>query len=77
MSSSNRKSEDLVRLTLKLSPEMYEKLEQLASDAHTSKSEVMRRSLGIYDIAVKGKEEGYHLGLSKDRSGLEREIVNY
>ena len=77
MSSSNRTSEDLIRLTLKLSPEMYEKLEKLANDAHTSKSEVMRRSLGIYDIAVEGKGEGYHLGLAKDRSRLEREIVNY
>ena len=77
MSRSNGKPKDPVRLTLSLSPEMYEKLEQLANDAHTSKSEVMRRSLGIYDIAVEGKEEGYHLGLAKDRSRLEREIVNY
>lgn len=77
MPSTNGQAKDTVRLTLSLSPEMYEKLEQLANDAHTSKSEVMRRSLGIYDIAVEGKDEGYHLGLAKDRSKLEREIVNY
>ena len=75
--SNNGQPKDTIRLTLSLSPEMYEKLEQLATSAHTSKSEVMRRSLGIYDIAVEGKGEGYYLGLTKDRSRLEREIVNY
>lgn len=60
---------DTIKLSLELSPEVNAKLEEFARKAHTSKSEVLRRSLGYYDIAAEAKDDGYKLGLvDKDRN---------
>ena len=57
-----------VKLSLELSEEVNAKLEQMADKAHTSKSEILRRSLGLYDIAAEAKGDGNKLGiLTKDR----------
>lgn len=51
------------------------KLIEMTAKAGTTKREVLRRSLGLYDIAAEAKEEGLKLGLlRKDRSFI-TEIV--
>ena len=57
-----------IKLSLELSEEVNAQLEALAKGAHTSKSEILRRSLGLYDIAAEAKGNGLKLGLlNKDR----------
>lgn len=59
---------DTVKLSLELSEDLNAKLEDFARKAGTSKSEVLRRSLGYYDIAAEAREDGHKLGvLTKDR----------
>lgn len=69
-------NKDTIKLSLELSEEVNAKLEAFARKAHTSKSEVLRRSLGLYDIAAEAKDDGLKLGLlDKDRQVI-REIVS-
>ncbi len=59
---------DTIKLTLELDHTLNAKLEEFARKAHTSKSEILRRSIGYYDIAAEAKDDGYKLGLlDKDR----------
>lgn len=68
--------EGTIKLSLELSPDVNAKLEDFARKAHTTKSEVLRRSLGLYDIAAEAKEDGHKLGLlDKDRQVI-TEIVS-
>ncbi len=68
--------EGTVKLSLELSLDVNAKLEDFARRAHTTKSEVLRRSLGLYDIAAEAKEDGNKLGLlDKDRQVI-TEIAN-
>ncbi len=68
--------EGTVKLSLELSLDVNAKLEDFARRAHTTKSEVLRRSLGLYDIAAEAKEDGNKLGLlDKDRQVI-TEIIS-
>ncbi len=64
-----------VRLSLELSEEVNAKLESLAKKAGTTKSELLRRSLGLYDIAAEAKEDGLKLGLLKKDRTVVTEII--
>ena len=66
---------DTVRLSLELSTELNAKLEEIARRAHTSKSEVLRRSLGLYDVALEAKADGLRLGLADRDRKFVTEIV--
>ena len=59
---------DTIKLSLEIDQALNAKLEEYARKANTSKSEVLRRSIGYYDIAAEAKDEGHKLGLlTKDR----------
>ncbi|MGZ8218078.1 ribbon-helix-helix protein, CopG family [Methylomagnum sp.] len=64
-----------VRLSLVVSPELNERLEQLAANSHTSKSEILRKAIALFDVVAEAKAEKKRIGiLSQDRQ-LETEIV--
>ena len=54
-----KKTGDKVRITLDLSPEFYQRLEQLTemADAET-KAEVIREALRLYEFVIKQREQG-------------------
>jgi len=66
---------DTVRLSLVLSKELDAKLEELAARTNTSKSEVLRRGLGLYDVALEAKGDGLKLGLLDKNRTVVTEIV--
>lgn len=66
---------ETVRMTVTMSPELNKLLEDLADKAHGSKSDILRRAIALYDVAVKARDEKLRVGLFNDNKALEREIV--
>ena len=57
-----------VRLSLIVSPELNETLEALAQSLHSSKSEILRKAIALYDVAAEAKQKDQRIGiLDKDR----------
>ncbi|TAK77402.1 MAG: DNA-binding protein, partial [Gammaproteobacteria bacterium] len=51
----------MVKMSLHLSPETNETLEQLSENNHMTKSELLRKALALMEVALKNKEKGNHL----------------
>lgn len=64
-----------VRLSLALSPELNERLEQIATDTHTTKSEVVRKALALFDVVSEAKAQKKRFGILDQNKQLETEIV--
>lgn len=64
-----------IRLSLDVSPEMYDMLEEMSNKAHSTKSDLMRKSLFLMMIAIREKEQGHYLGIIGKDKKLINEIV--
>ena len=64
-----------IRLSLTVSPELNERLEQLANASHSSKSEILRKAIALYDIVAEAKTERKRLGILDQDKRLVTEIV--
>ncbi len=64
-----------VRLSLTVSPELNERLEQLAAKSHSSKSEILRKALALFDVATEAKEMHQRLGVFDQNRQIVTEIV--
>jgi hypothetical protein len=65
-----------VRLSLDVSPELNDLLEELARETHATKSEVLRKAIALMDVAVEAKGHGQKLYVSdQPPAGASREIV--
>lgn len=67
--------EDRVRLTIDLTDTLNARLEQIASDLGTTKTEVIKRSLALMDLANDVRKDGSHLTISKDGKSVQKEIL--
>jgi predicted transcriptional regulator len=70
--SANQES---VRLSLALSPELNARLEELAQAGHTSKSEILRKAIALFDVVVEAKSEKKRFGIFDQDKHLLTEIV--
>lgn len=68
-------NKETVRLSLNISPELNEHLEQLASAGHTTKTEVLRKAIALYDVVAEAKTEKKKLGILDQNKQLLVEIV--
>jgi predicted transcriptional regulator len=69
------KDQDAVRLSLSVSPELNERLEQLAAASHTTKSEILRKAIALFDVVAEAKAEKKRFGLLDQNKQLVTEIV--
>lgn len=51
----------MIKMSLDLSPHAYEMLEQICDDNYLSKTELMRKSLGLISLAYEYKKSGSKL----------------
>lgn len=66
---------EAVRLSLTLSPELNERLEHLAASSHTTKTEILRKAIALYDVVAEAKTEKKRLGILDQNKHLLTEIV--
>ena len=64
-----------VRLSLAVSPELNDRLEQLAAAGHTSKSEILRKAIALFDVVAEAKSEKKRFGIQDQNKILLTEIV--
>lgn len=64
-----------VRLTLDLSPELDELVGRLAKITGATKSDVMRKSIALMELAVEAKRAGKKFGIAHEGQTLATEIV--
>ncbi len=75
MSKSATPRPERVRLSLEVSPELNDKLDELSDKIHGSKSDVLRRAVALMDIAVRARDEGHKLGIADRNQPLLTEII--
>ena len=66
---------EVVRLSLSVSPELNERLEQLASSGCTTKTEILRKAIALYDVVAEAKTEKKRFGILDQNKTLLTEIV--
>jgi predicted transcriptional regulator len=64
-----------VRLSLDISRELNDLLEQLAARTGGTKSDVLRKAIALMEVAVDGKRRGLKLGLADKDQQLTTEII--
>ena len=69
-------SKKQIRLSLDVSPELNNVLDEMAEKTHSStKSEVLRKSIALMEVAVQEKERGNHLVVVDKDQKILKEIV--
>jgi hypothetical protein len=64
-----------IRLTVDVSPELNQTLEQLAENAHSTKSEILRRAIALMTVAAQAHEKGQKLALIAEDQPAMTEII--
>lgn len=50
-----------IRLSLELTPELNDRLDQLAADMGGSKADFLRRALALAEVAIEARKRGHDL----------------
>lgn len=66
-----------VRLSLDVSSELNDALELVASETHSTKSDVLRKSIALLEMAVREKKQGNHLGVFDNKQKIVKEIIGF
>lgn len=72
---SPKTEKEKVRLSLDISRELNDLLEQLAARTGGTKSDVLRKAIALMEVAVDGKRRGLKLGLADKDQQLTTEII--
>ena len=62
------RSQDKVKLSLFVSPQLNETLESMAQESGTTKSDILRKAIALLEVASDARKEGKGIGIvTKDR----------
>ena len=64
-----------VRISLDVSPDIKDLIEQLADEAHTTNSDVIRRGLALMKVAADAKRKNQQLAIASDGDEIVSTIV--
>jgi metal-responsive CopG/Arc/MetJ family transcriptional regulator len=64
-----------IRLSLQVSQELNQTLEEIAESTGTNRTDVIRQALALMKVAHSAKKDGRHLGIVSDAKKLDTEIV--
>ena len=67
--------QSMVRMNITISDELAKKLDILSDQSDSSKSEIFRKALTLFDLAQEGKREGKKLALIGNGSQNITEII--
>lgn len=68
-------SNESVRLSVVVSPELNARLEKLAEAEHSTKTEILKKAIALFDVAHDAKAQDKRLGIFDKDKQLEVEIV--
>lgn len=70
------KSQGTVKLSLHLSLETNDRLEQMCADNNLTKSDLLRKALALVEVALQNKSKGNHLVIMDNEDRKLGEIIN-
>ena len=73
---ANNENVEKVRISLDISPELNHKLQTMARDIHGTKSDVLRKSLALMEVALRATKEGKKFGAAEHSDQLITEVVD-
>jgi len=65
----------MIRMNITISDELAKRLSDLSEQSDTTKSEILRKALTLFDLAQEGKREGKKLALVGNGGQVMTEIV--
>lgn len=65
----------MIHLNLDVSPQLYDLLTDLADRANTSRANVLRQAVVLFEVALEAKEQGKRFGVVGEDGTLEKEVV--
>ena len=65
----------MIRLNISISDDLAAKLDELSGESQTTKSEILRKALTLFDLAREGKRQGKKLALVGEGGQVATEIV--
>jgi predicted transcriptional regulator len=68
-------TKNTVRVSLEMSEELNQKLEEMADLTHNSKSELLRKAIALMELAIDAKRAGKKFGIAEKDQILSTEIV--
>ena len=68
---------DKVRVSLDISPELNEKLQAMARDINGTRSEVLRKSLVLFDLAIEARKQGKKMGLRTAANSFPQKLLGF
>ena len=74
-SEARSDSKGEVRLSLIVSGELNQTLEDLAREGHSTKSDVLRKAIALFDLASEAKHKHQKLGILDQSDKVVKEIV--
>lgn len=66
---------DKVRVSLDVSPEMNAKLQEMADAIGGTRSDVLRKSIALMDVAIAARQQGKKFGIAEKDQPLATEII--
>ena len=70
-----KKEAGMVRLNLTISDDLAKALDKMATESQTSKSEVLRKALTLFEVARHGVTEGSSVALVDANNNVKTRIV--
>jgi predicted transcriptional regulator len=64
-----------IRLSLVVSPELNKTLENLAENSHSTKSEILRKAIALFDLALQARRKDQKIGILDKDDQVVKEIV--
>ena len=64
-----------VRLSLQVSQELNQTLEEIAASTGSNLNDVIRQALALIEVAHTAKKEGRHIGIVSDARKLDTEFI--
>lgn len=64
-----------IRLNVDISSDLNTRLEDMARGAHTTKSELLRKAIALFDVALSENKQNHRLGILDSNGRVLREIV--
>jgi predicted transcriptional regulator len=64
-----------IRLSLEVSNELNQTLEEMAEQTCSSKSELLRKAIALMELAIRAKREGNRFGIATKDQQLATEVV--
>ena len=73
--TQDKDSNEKVRISFDVSPELYDRLQTMARDVNGTKSDVLRKSLALMEVVLQATKDGKKVGIADRSDQLTTEII--